>query len=110
MNGMPCITCKNPLRENGKITPDYQWAYCTICGARYEIIAAMDEDGKPQYAPDGQQTFYLNPVAHGEARFFKEDSEEALAEIPEDFDNLKHAIRSSDTVQDFFKSLKKLNS
>ena len=108
---MPCITCQNSLRDYGKITPDWQWAYCSICGARYEVIANVNEDGYPVEALDGHQKFYLNPVKPGDVRFYKE-SEDVVKQEPEqaptDFEKLKDTIRSIDTVTEFMNSLKTL--
>lgn len=106
IDAMPCITCQKSLREYGKITPDLQWAYCTICGARYEIIPALDEYGQPHLAPDGKQMFYLNPVAPGSvARYHNSDDDESL---PQDFQKLKAVIDKSETVTDFLKAVKKI--
>ena len=108
-DAMPCITCQNSLREYGKITPDWQWAYCSICGARYEVIPAFDENGQPQKAPDGHHLFYLNPVAHGDVSHYKDpDTMYEQEQVPTDFKNLKQAIDESNTVNDFFTALKKL--
>lgn len=104
-DALPCITCQNSLREFGKITPDYQWAYCEVCGARYEVIAALDEYGHPIKAPDGSgnNMFYLNPVAAGNASKYKEQ-----VDPTEDLARLKTVITQVETVNDFFKALKKL--
>lgn len=112
MDVISCITCQTPMRDHVKFTPDFQWAVCTICGARYEVIAAMDEAGHPQYAPDGHQMFYLNPVAPGRPQFHKETDELAPVgdqnDVTVDMENTKTVIQNTDTVEDFLNALKKL--
>ena len=120
LDNMPCITCQNSLRDYGKITPDWQWAYCTICGARYEVIAATDEYGWPIEAADGHQNFYLNPVKPGDSKFYKESDDSIEDEKNEnekfvddvdsitDFGKLKSTIQNIDTVEEFINSLKTL--
>lgn len=120
MDSMPCITCQKSLRDNGKITPDWQWAYCTVCGARYEVIPALDEYGQPHKAPNGHNVFYLNPVAPGDQRFYREpeDAPEQVQDKSQkfvddidattDFAKLVDTIRRVETVTQFLKSIKKL--
>jgi hypothetical protein len=112
IDSMPCITCQNSLRDCGKVTPDWQWAYCTICGARYEVIAVLDEYGNFRTAPDGHKQFYLNPVKPGSAQFYKEpnESQQFVEDVDAitDFHKLKNTIRNVETVTDLLKSLKTL--
>lgn len=116
---MPCITCKNDLADCGHPSADYLWAMCSICGAVYQICAAVDEFGHQLMKSDGTKVMYLNPVRAGNAAAFQDFKERYVKEngadsVPKafrpkpDFQSVKSAIKKTKSVKEFLDQINKL--
>ena len=98
MDEIPCITCANSLREHGKMSPDMQFAFCSLCHAVYSVVPVIDEDGKPRVTSQGDIAFYLNPIKPGSPAFAKDEHE--VVNPKADFSEFLEKIKKANTPND----------